>query len=255
MHDQCEIRPSTKFVFHEQAHDHYRLEMYQPTEKDNGVYELRAVNESGVVVYSHPIQCIEKTYVYRHHETIVLTAAQLAEQELERQKDAAALLALKEAQRARDEYELLKGSGYGAPFHREYEPLEPHRLRFVGQLRDRIGLVGHSIRLGVKVLGPKPEIKWSLDGKPLAGFEYATVKTVNNVSVVDVIRLKLNMSGEYLCEVTSPDCEPISTSCYLRVYEARQKIEKVEPVFTLAIKGKAAISALVLDSIRYLVCN
>lgn len=244
-HDGIDIRPSTKFVFHEEAHDMYRLEIYQPCQKDSGLYVLRGVNDWGVVVYTHMVHFIEKPEpVPKHaHVPIVHRPSLLDRKEIERQREDAAMQAIRDAYKAKHEYMLLKGSGYGAPFHKDYSPtLEPHRLSFLGQLCDRIGLVGHNIRLAVAVFGPKPMIMWFLNGQPLREDEHITIKTVDNVSTVDILRMKLSLTGEYTCIATNLESDPsqIATSCYVRVYEARQKGDKVKPVFTLGIKGLLA---------------
>lgn len=242
-HDGVEIRPirnSAKFVFHEEAHCWYRLDIYQPTVKDSGVYVLRAANEWGVVVYTHEVHCKEKNYKFYDHDPAVPRASLLDRKEWEQQREEDAIEALVEERKAKLAYNLLKGSGYGAPFHRAVTPtLEPNRLRFVSLLPDRIGLVGFSVRLAVWVLGPTPKIEWFVNDKPLTNTDNVTITTRDGVSIVDVVRMTLSMTGEYECRVSHPDCEEIMTSCYVRVYEARlRKEHKLSPIFTLAIKGK-----------------
>lgn len=162
-----------------------------------------------------------------------------------REREEAALQAVDDALYAKEQYELIKSGGWVPPYRKPRPPhLQPSRLRFANQLRDRVALIGHKLRLSCMVIGPDPDVHWLKDDKPIAYGRHVNSLTADGLSTLDIDKITMAMTGEYKCVARSPNCEEISTSCYVRVFDSRQEGDKQEPIFLLSIRGDPAFCAL-----------
>lgn len=228
-----ELQSTFKYAPIEEAHGVYKLEIYRPTQKDNGEYVIRAKNSSDVIELRYDLHFIGKPLNFHMPGVHSAHAGAL------REREEAILQAAEDDLYAKEQYELIKSGGWAPPYRKPRPPvLAPSRLKFATQLRDRVGLVGQKVRFCCLVIGTDPDIHWLKDGKPLVHGNHVRSLTTEGLSTVDIDKLKPYMTGEYKCVATNPNCEEVSTSCYMRVFETRRDGDKQEPIFLLSIRGK-----------------
>lgn len=60
--------------------------------------------------------------------------------------------------------------------------------------------------------------------------------TADGMSIVEMTRLTADQTGEYKCQARN-DFSEVSTSCYLKIYDAKVAGDKEAPLFVLSIRG------------------
>lgn len=225
-----ELENTFKYSIIEEAHDVYKLEIYKPTHKDSGQYTIRAKNSVDTLECQYNVIFVKPR---NYHLGVQSPHAGVL-----RGREEAALQAVDDALYAKEQYELIKSGGWVPPYRKPRQPqLAPSRLRFATQLRDRIAVTGQKVRFSCMVIGPDPDVHWLKDDKPIVYGRHVKSLTADGLSTLDIDKISLEMTGEYKCAARSPNCEEVSTSCYLRVFDARQEGDKQEPIFLLSIRG------------------
>lgn len=229
-----ELVPSFKHALLEEAHGVYKLEIYKPTQRDSGKYICRATNNVAEEDIVHNVHFIGKPLHFHMHGIQSLNNAYLKEREH------AAKQAMEDALRAKDEYELRRSGGLTPAFRKDDGPpvALKDRLKLSTHLRDRIALVGSKVKLAVAVLGPDPNIRWYKDGNPLVYGSHVKMMTSEGLSTLDLEKLTVESTGEYKLEARNDSGSEVTTSCYLKVYEARVKGDKEPPLFVLSLRGE-----------------
>lgn len=271
LRDCVVLRPSFKYMPLEGAHGVFRLEVYRPNNKDTGKYTICAKNKVAVEEVQYNVRFIRKLLnCYLHEKPKEIGF-------YEKKKEEARVLDTEEAALVREQHHYCKISGYPLPFSKKKKLLEkedtpppyvPPPLKIACHLRDRIGLVGESKQLICAISGDEPEIEWLKDGNPIEYGKHINMINTDGVTTLTFDKLSLDMTAVYKCvaraklpevvevpveakkpgdeeeevkveEVVPPPREEVSTSCYLRVYEAKiRHQEKESPIFLLGIKGK-----------------
>lgn len=236
MRNVVELTNTFKYAPLEEAHGVYKLEIYKPTFKDSGQYTIRAQNKVGTLECIYDVHFIAQPLNYHMPGVHNAHAGYL------KTKEAAALAAVDDALYAKEQYELIKSGGYVTPYRKpRAPPLGPSRLKFATQLRDRVAVVGQALRFACLVIGSDPDIHWLKDEKPVRHGKHVRSLTHDGMSVLDIDKVTLDMTGEFKCVARSEHCEDISTACYVRVFEARQDGDKAEPIFLLSIRGECDV--------------
>lgn len=232
-HDMFAIHPSYKYTLLEGAHGVYTMEVYKPAAKDSGKYVFKAHNAVGDAVIEHTVQFIGKPTHFHLH------GLRHAHTEIQKEKEEAARRAMEDAIKAKEEYELRKAGKLPPLVRKDDTPQIPQkdRLKFVTQLRDRTALVGNKVKFTTSVLGPDPNIRWLKDGNPVVYGPNIRSLSSEGLSVLELFNLSKAQTGEYKCVARNNDSEA-STSCYLKVYDAKAEGDKEAPLFVLSIRGK-----------------
>lgn len=238
--DMVELLPSFKYALLEEAHGVFKLEIYKPAFKDSGKYVCQAVNQVAEEEISHTVHFIGKPKHFHIH------GIQHAHSEIAKEKEETAKRAMEEALKAKEEYELRRTGKLPPRVRQDVQPTisQKDRLKFVTQLRDRTALVGNKVKFTCAVIGPDPNIKWLKDGNPLQYGPNVRVLTTEGMSIVEMTNLLPDFTGEYKCIAKNPNSE-VSTSCYLKVYDAKVEGDKEAPLFVLSIRGKAFIYPMI----------
>lgn len=228
------ISPSFKYTLLEEAHGIYKVEIFKPAPKDSGKYVLKAWNSVGEASIEHMVQFVGKPLHFHMH------GIRHAHTEIQKEKEETAKRAMEDAIRAKEEYELRRIGKLPPIVHREETPTIPQkdRLKLVTQLRDRTALVGNKVKFMISVLGPDPNIRWFKDGSPLQYGPNVRNITSENMSIVEINNLVTDHTGEYKCLARNNNCE-VSTTCYLKVYDAKVVGDKEAPLFVLSMRGTA----------------
>lgn len=268
LRDCVVLRPSFKYLPLEDAHGVFKLEVYRPNPKDSGKYTIVAKNRVAVEEVTYTVRFINKPLNCHLHER------PKEQGYYEKLKEEKCVTKVDEAVAARVQYHLLKCSGYPLPYVKKArstspEPAPTVPVRIVSHLRDRIGLIGQEKQLIVAVLGTEPEIHWLKDGNPIDYGKHINMLNTDGLTTVSTLvmdKLTLDSTAEYTCVARSkyiepppvvvdpkkePDAEPppvvelkremVQTSCYLRVYEPRNRsVPKEAPIFLLSIRGKCS---------------
>lgn len=231
-HDVIEIKPSFKYALLEETHGVYKLEIYKPAGKDSGNYTCKAENSVAVAKIVHSVNFLGK----QGH--VHIPGIHHAHSELLKQKEEEAKREMEEALKAKEEYELRCSGKLQSLFRKDAKPSIPQKgcLTFVNTLHDRIGLIGNNVKFICVVLGPEPNICWLKDGNPEAFGPDVKILTVEGTSMLEISDLALVHSGEYKCCARN-NISDVSTTCQLKVFDARIKGEKLEPLFIDSIKG------------------
>lgn len=234
LHDMFTLRPSFKYTLLEEAHGVFKLEVYKPAAKDSGKYICRAKNSVGEAEIVHTVQFIGKPTHFHLH------GIRHAHTELQKEKEETAKRAMEDALKAKEEYELRRIGKLPPIVRKEETPNIPQKdkLKFVTQLRDRTALVGNKLKLTVSVLGPDPNIRWLKDGNPIQYGPNVRNLTVEGMSVLDILKLTTDHTGEYKCVARNNNCD-VSTACYVKVYDAKSEGDTEAPLFVLSIRGKS----------------
>ena len=116
-------------------------------------------------------------------------------------------------------------------------------LKFATQLRDRTALIGNKVKFSVSIIGPDPNIRWLKDGNPLQYGPNLRIATSEGMSVVEIINLTTDHTGEYTC-VARNNFTEASTHCYLKVYDAKSEGDREAPLFVLSMRGKLEILSI-----------
>lgn len=260
------LRSSFKYLPLEDAHNIFKLEIFRPNPKDNGKYTIVAKNKVAVVEHTYNLHFVNKHLNCHLHERPKEIGF------FDKQKEQKCVTALDDAVAAREQYHLLKCTGYPLPFVKKKErsaspePVPDVPLRITTHLRDRIGIVGESKNLICAITGIEPEIMWLKDGNPIEYGKHINMLNTEGVSTLVFDKLTLESTGEYTCvakakipevvpvipdpkkpDDAEPEPEPeplpreeVSESCYLRVYEARNREHHKEPpIFLLSMRGNA----------------
>lgn len=227
-----DISPSFKYTLLEEAHGIYKLEIFKPAPKDSGKYVLAARNTVGEATIEHFVQFVGKPLHFHMH------GIRHAHTEIQKDKEEAAKRAMDDAIRAKDEYEMRRSGALPPIVRKDDTPQVPlkERLKFVTQLRDRTALVGNKVKFTISVLGPDPNIRWYKDGNPLQYGQHVRNITSENMSIVEINHLTTDHTGEYKCLARNDKCD-VSTTCYLKVYDAKFVGDKEAPLFVLSMRG------------------
>lgn len=240
-HDMFALQPSFKYHLMEEAHGVYKLEVYKPAAKDSGKYICKATNDVGEAAIEHEVQFIGKPTHFHFH------GIHHAHTEYQKEKEEAAKRAMEDALKAKEEYELRKIGKLPPIVKRDDTPNVPQkdRLKFATQLRDRTALIGNKVKFTVSVIGPDPNIRWLKDGNPIQYGPNLRIMSSEGMSIVEIISLASEHTGEYKCTARNNDSEAV-TSCYLKVYDAKTSGNREAPLFVLSIRGKSFFSLLIL---------
>lgn len=235
-HDVFAVTPSFKYTLLEEAHGVYKLEVYKPAAKDSGKYSCHATNSVGEAVIEHEVQFVGKPAHFHIH------GLRHAHTEYQKEKEEQAKRAMEDALKAKEEYELRKMGKLPPIVRKDDTPSVPQkdRLTFVTQLRDRTALIGNKIKFAVSVLGPDPNIRWLKDGNPLVYGPNVRNLTDEGSCVVEIINLTTDHTGEYKCVARNNNSEA-TTSCYLKVYDAKTEGDREAPLFVLSMRGKNSL--------------
>ncbi len=60
--------------------------------------------------------------------------------------------------------------------------------------------------------------------------------TADGMSILEMTHLTADQTGEYKCQARNDHSE-VSTSCYLKIYEAKAAGDKEAPLFVLSMRG------------------
>lgn len=226
-----ELTNTFKYSTIEDAHGVYRLEIYKPTPKDSGQYTIRAKNKIDTIETTYQLQFIRQQHAH-------IPGMQIAHSGYLKDKEEAIIQAAEDALYAKEQYELIKSGGFVSPYRKPHAPvLGPSRLKFATQLRDRTALAGGKVRFACLVIGSDPNIQWLKDDKPIAYGKHVKSLTAEGMTTLDIDKISVDMTGEYKCVASNDKREPVVTSCFMRVFEARQEGDKAEPIFLLSIRG------------------
>lgn len=236
-----ELTNTFKYAPIEEAHGVYKLEIYKPTQKDSGQYTIRAKNKIDTIETTYQVQFVKPQSVH-------LPGLHFAHGGILRDKEEAIIQASEDALYAKEQYELIKSGGFVSPYRKPRPPvLGPSRLKFATQLRDRTALAGGKVRFACLVIGSDPNIQWLKDDKPIEYGRHVKSLTAEGYTTLDIDKLTEHMTGEYKCVASNENCEPVVTSCFMRVFEARQTGDKAEPIFLLSIRGMSSPKLQVCD--------
>lgn len=61
--------------------------------------------------------------------------------------------------------------------------------------------------------------------------------TADGMSILEMTHLTADQTGEYRCHARNDHSE-VSTSCYLKIYDAKTAGDKEAPLFVLSMRGK-----------------
>lgn len=235
-HDMFAVKPSFKYTLLEEAHGVYKLEVYKPAAKDSGKYVFKAKNPVGDSEITHTVQFIGKPKHFHIH------GIRHAHTELQKDKEEAAKRAMEDALKAKEEYELRRIGKLPPIVRKDDTPAVPQkdRLKFVTQLRDRTLLIGNKVKLAMSVMGPDPNIRWLKDGNPIQYGPNVRNSTVEGQSIIEINNLTTDHTGEYKCVARNNNCE-ISSSCYLKVYDAKTEGDQEAPLFVLSLRGECVV--------------
>lgn len=251
-HDMFALSPSFKYTLLEEAHGVYKLEVYKPAAKDSGKYICRATNSVGEAFIEHEVQFVGKPTHFHLH------GLRHAHNEYQKEKEEAVKRAMEDALKAKEEYELRKIGKLPPIVRKDDTPNVPlkDRLKFVTQLRDRTALIGNKVKFTVSVLGPDPNIRWLKDGNPLVYGPNIRNVTAESMSSVELTNLTAENTGEYKCVVRNNNSEA-TTSCYLKVYDAKTEGHREAPLFVLSMRGKdlCMYIDLIFFSFRHKCCQ
>lgn len=242
-HDMFAIAPSFKYTLLEEAHGVYKLEVYKPAAKDSGKYICKAKNSAGEAAIEHVVQFIGKPTHFHLH------GLHHAHTEYQKEKEEQAKRAMEDALKAKEEYELRRVGKLPPIVKRDQEtPTIPQkdRLKFATQLRDRTALIGNKVKFTVSIIGPDPNIRWFFNGNPIVYGPNVRVLTAEGMSIVEIISLTTDHTGEYKCVARNNFCEA-TTACYLKVYDAKTEGDREAPLFVLSIRGKSFIKFIVFE--------
>lgn len=241
-HDMFSILPSFKYTLLEEAHGVYKMEVYKPAVKDSGKYVFKATNTVGEAIIEHVVQFVGKPLHFHFH------GIRHAHTEIQKEKEETAKRAMEDALKAKEEYELRRSGKLPPIVHRQEDaPQIPQkdRLKFQTQLRDRTSLVGNKVKFTASVMGPDPNIRWFKDGNPIQYGPNLRCTTTENLSVVEIFNLTTDHTGEYKCLARNNNSE-VTTSCYLKVYDAKSEGDKEAPLFILSMRGRCIICIIIL---------
>lgn len=242
-HDMFAITSSFKYTLLEEAHGVYKLEVYKPAAKDSGKYICKAENSVGEAVIEHEVQFIGKPTHFHLH------GLRHAHTEYQKEKEEQAKRAMEDALKAKEEYELRRIGKLPPIVKRDVDtPTVPQkdRLKFATQLRDRTALIGNKVKFTVSVIGPDPNIRWLKDGNPIQYGPNVRLLTAEGMSIVEIVNLTADHTGEYKCTARNNFCEA-TTSCYLKVYDAKTEGNQEAPLFVLSIRGKMPYNLQFID--------
>lgn len=79
------------------------------------------------------------------------------------------------------------------------------------------------------------------DGNPLQYGPNLRNLTAEGMSIIEINNLTTDHTGEYKCVARNNNCE-ISTSCYLKVYDAKTEGDQEAPLFVLSMRGEYRIA-------------
>ena len=231
--DMVEIFPSFKYTILEEAHGVHKLEIYKPSFKDSGKYICRAENKVAEEEICHKVDFVKPKHFHVH-------GIHHAHSEIGKEKEEMAKRAMEEALKAKEEYELRR-TGQLPPRSRPDPPApitQKDRLKFATQLRDRTALVGNKLKFSCSIIGPDPNIRWFKDGNPIVYGPTLRNVTTEGLSIIEISGLKADQTGEYKCVAKNNNSE-VSTSCYLKVYDAKAEGAMEAPLFVLSMRGKS----------------
>lgn len=230
--DSVEVTPSFKYTLLEEAHGVHKLEVYKPAAKDSGKYVCKAENKVDCVEITHNVQFIGKPKHFHLH------GLHSAHSGLLKEKEDAARRAMEDALKAKEEYEARRTGKLPPRVREEPQPnvSQKDRLKFATQLRDRTALVGNKMKFSVSVIGPDPNIRWYKGDVPIQFGPNIRNTTAEGLSVVEMMRLSTEQTGEYRC-VARNNFSEVTSSCYLKVYDALCEGDQEAPLFVLSIRG------------------
>lgn len=232
-HNMFAVQPSFKHTLLEEAHGVFKLEVYKPAAKDSGKYICKAQNSAGDAEIEHVVQFIGKPTHFHLH------GLHHAHTEYQKEKEEQAKRAMEDALKAKEEYELRRMGKLPPIVKRDDTPNVPQkdRLKFATQLRDRTALIGSKMKFTVSVIGPDPNIRWLKDGNPIQYGPNLRNSTAEGMSIVEIINLTTDHTGEYKC-VARNNFTEATTSCYLKVYDAKSEGDREAPLFVLSMRGR-----------------
>lgn len=227
-----ELKPSFKYIMLEEAHGVHKLIIYKPNSKDSGVYTCSATNKSGTEELKHRVQFIKPMNFHVHgffH----------AYDEISKEKEQRGKRARSEAIKSKEDADKRKGGDYIPRSRPEPEVTVPtkQKLKFATQLRDRTAIVGNKVKFTVSIIGPDPQIRWYRDDNPLQYGSKVRNMTSEGLSVVELLNVTAEQSGTYKCLARNNDSE-VTTSCSLKVYDAKEEGDTSAPIFVLSVRGK-----------------
>lgn len=245
IHDVFGVKPSFKYTLLEEAHGVYKLEVYKPTARDSGKYICQAKNSVGEAQITHTVQFIGKPKHFHIH------GIHHAHSELQKEKEEAAKRAMEDALKAKEEYELRRIGKLPPIVKKDDTPTIPQkdRLKFATQLRDRTALIGNKLKLTVSVIGPDPNIRWLKDGNPIQYGPNVRSVASEGTGIFEILKLSTEHSGEYKCVARNNNCD-ISTSCYLKVYDAKTEGDQEAPLFVLSIRGERGMMCVLIRDLH-----
>lgn len=234
-HDVIEVKPSFKYTILEEAHGVHKLLIYKPTNRDAGKYVCVATNKVATNEIVHEVH-VAKPLNYH------IPGIYHAKNEIMRQKEEEARRQMDEAMKSKSESDAKYGAqDYVSNRYRDDAPTpvtSKNRLKFATQLRDRTAVIGQKIKFSCSIYGPDPQARWLKDDQPLVYGPTIRNMSAEGVSIVELSDVTKKSSGQYKCVARNQYSE-ITTSCYLKVYDAKSNEEDLcGPIIALSIKGK-----------------
>ncbi|XP_030387654.1 titin homolog isoform X3 [Scaptodrosophila lebanonensis] len=230
-----QVKPSYKFTILEEAHGVCKLLIYKPSNKDSGIYTLKALNSIGEAQINHTVEVARNLHyhvpgIFHARDKIQLDSLRQAKKAMD-----AALKSMAESDQKRAEAEAEQQRVRAV--RASPEPLVPakQKLQFATQLRDRMALEGTTIKFVATVIGPEPNMRWMKDDKWVVVGGNIKNLSEEGKAIIEISNVTSADSGVYKC-VAKNDLSEIETSCYFKVYAAQADGDEQEPMFALPLR-------------------